>query len=175
MLSGALEGVHQLLLKTKVQVPSLAGVPTLRSGVVAAGHYRIYLVLTNWLGNAKRALFEFRKDHPGPGQGKGALGDENPKPRIYIDGVASRQMPRNQQLQLKAVGTPIECFPQQSQGLTFEWSMSCAQGDFGYCKIGDACQGEGNCNINKIVNWALSADLLIPKNQLVPGAEWIYR
>ena len=173
-LQGALEGVHQLLLKTKVQVPSLAGVPTLRSGVVAAGHYRIYLVLTNWLGNAKREFFEFRKDHPGPGQGKGALGDENPKPRIYIDGVASRQMPRNQQLQLKAVGTPIECFPQQSQGLTFEWSMSCAQGDFGYCKIGDACQGEGNCNINKIVNWALSADLLIPKNQLVPGAEYTF-
>ena len=157
---------EMLLDDTKAAVPSLAGVPTLKKGVLAPSNYSIFVNLTNWLNNSARSSFVIFKEHPAPGQGKGVLADENPKPRLMIQGSANRKIFRGDSVSLSAVGRPIDCHEQQSKSLTYAWSMRCEGGGYGYCK-----------NLpprETILENRFVSDIVLRANSLVPGAKYTF-
>jgi len=168
-LQKTIEAIPELFLEdTAAVVDSLVGVPTLRDGVLAAGSYSLFINLTNWLNNSARKSIVIYKEHPAPGKGKGVLGNENPKPRLMIEGPAYRNIHRGDPLSLNAVGHPIACHVQQASSLSYEWSMLCDGGGYGYCKL------PPRDDIESIVQDRKVSDIVVRPDSMVPGAQYTF-
>ena len=169
VIQKTIEVIPALLLdNVPVDVPSLRGVPTLKKGVLPAAHYSLYVNLTNWLNNTAIADFDFHKDHPPQGQGKGVLANEYPKPLLMIEGPRHLRIKRDDVLILNARGQPMDCYPHVKDSLAYVWRMECEDGEYGYCSLppGD--------NIVDLVQSPKVPDLVVLANSTIPGAKYTF-
>ena len=188
VIQKTIEVIPNLLLdNVRVDVPSLRGAPTLKTGVLQAGSYSLFVNLTNWLNKTAIADFDFTKAHPPEGSGKGVLANENPKPRLMIEGPSQLTINRDQALILNARGQPIDCYPHEKDSLAYTWRVQCE--DFNVftrtyaptsasttalCTLPPVGDKIGMQNIEKMVQSRKVPDLVINSNSTIPGVKYTF-
>ncbi|KAJ1472130.1 hypothetical protein T484DRAFT_1841571, partial [Baffinella frigidus] len=115
-----------------IACPSMHGLPTLVQGSVIPGEFHARLRLRNWVGQESTETFTFTKNTPPPNLGRGPLGNEFPKPAVFIQGQDYKVITADQELRMDATASPITCFPVASSSLYFRWFLECVAGT---CKL----------------------------------------